>query len=667
MISEEKTYQQLLQEIDSLRSQLVEAEGALEAIRSGEVDALVIYAPGGEQIYTLQGAEHPYRIMVETMNEGAATVLEDGGIQYANSRLAELLKVPLETLVGSSLLDYIVEEDWDTFEGLVEQGLQGSGRAEIRFHSGNLASIPVLVSLSISQVDSVQALCLVATDLTEQKRNEEIVAAERLARSILDQAAEAIIVCDGGGKIIRANQATYRVTRQNPLFKPFESLFPLVHEEPCEGGRCFSLANVLAGVSFQGVEVQTRSRDGEKLFFLLSAAPLRNQLEQIIGCIITLTDITERKGMEERLSFQALLLDRVHDAIIATDEHSIVRAWNRAAEELYGWKAEEAVGRAIGELIRSEFSEEQRAEALRELDEKGFYQVELTQYTREGSQLVMEENTIAFRDASGKVTGYVSTSRNITERKRAEEALKTYSLQLERSNKELQDFASIASHDLQEPLRKVQGFGDRLKVKYAPSLSDEGREWIERMQNAAARMQVMLNDLLEYSRVTTKAQPFAFLDLNEVAAGVISDLEVRMDETQGQVEISSLPTLEADPLQMRRLFQNLVSNGLKFHEPGTAPRVRISAEHLQTPKRTEGEWVQIFVEDNGIGFEEKYLDLIFQPFQRLHGRSEYHGNGIGLAICRKIVERHGGALTAKSAPGKGARFVVTLPVRQAGK
>jgi signal transduction histidine kinase len=149
-----------------------------------------------------------------------------------------------------------------------------------------------------------------------------------------------------------------------------------------------------------------------------------------------------------------------------------------------------------------------------------------------------------------------------------------------------------------------------------------------------------------------------------VAAGVISDLEVRIEETEGQVEVSDLPTIEADSQQMRRLLQNLVSNSLKFHQPGAAPKVIVTAEKRKPEKRNGVEWVQIVVEDNGIGFEEEYLDHIFQPFQRLHGRSEYEGNGIGLAICRKIVERHRGSLTARSAPGQGAKFIIKLPVTQ---
>ncbi|MDM7923685.1 MAG: CHASE3 domain-containing protein [Pyrinomonadaceae bacterium] len=233
--------------------------------------------------------------------------------------------------------------------------------------------------------------------------------------------------------------------------------------------------------------------------------------------------------------------------------------------------------------------------------------------------------------------------------------------ELERSNRELQDFAFVASHDLQEPLRKIQAFGDRLRTVQGPKFDDQGRDYLERMHNAAGRMHVLINDLLEYSRVTTKAQPFAATDLRQVAEEVVGDLEVRVQQTGGSVAIGELPTIDADEVQMRQLFQNLVANALKFHRNGEPPDIRVYAEDLT------GNTVAVTVEDNGIGFDEKYLDRIFTPFQRLHGRNEYEGTGIGLAVCRKIVERHGGILTAKSTPGKGSAFTFTLPRKQQEK
>jgi signal transduction histidine kinase len=230
--------------------------------------------------------------------------------------------------------------------------------------------------------------------------------------------------------------------------------------------------------------------------------------------------------------------------------------------------------------------------------------------------------------------------------------------ELERSNRELQDFASVASHDLQEPLRKVRAFGDRLSAKYGAELTEQGRDYLARMQDAAARMQTLINDLLTFSRVTTRAQPFVAVDLTALVGQVLTDLEVRIQQSEARVQVDELPTIDGDPLQLRQLFQNLLSNALKFQQPDVAPVVHVYAEDVD-----EGT-VRICVRDNGIGFDEKYLDRIFTIFQRLHGRVEYEGTGIGLAVCRKIVDRHGGTISARSAPGAGATFLVTLPRSQ---
>jgi PAS domain S-box-containing protein len=250
---------------------------------------------------------------------------------------------------------------------------------------------------------------------------------------------------------------------------------------------------------------------------------------------------------------------------------------------------------------------------------------------------------------------------------------KLYIEKLEQSNRELQDFASIASHDLQEPLRKIQTFGELLKSKSAGSLSPEGRDYLDRMQNASRRMQTFIQDLLKYSRVATQVQPVREIDLKGLLGEVLGDLQVRIEQTGGGVEIGELPHLEADPMQMRQLFQNLIGNALKFHGK-EKPLLKVYGEivgrieggiecrHSKGPR--VGRFCRIFIEDNGIGFDESCAERIFAPFQRLHGRSEYEGSGMGLAICRRIVERHRGTITARSTLGKGSTFVVTLPLKQ---
>lgn len=241
-----------------------------------------------------------------------------------------------------------------------------------------------------------------------------------------------------------------------------------------------------------------------------------------------------------------------------------------------------------------------------------------------------------------------------------EQELQRLNEELSRSNADLERFAAVASHDLQEPLRKIRAFGDRLATKYADDLPERGQDYLERMLSAASRMSRLIDSLLTFSRLATKEGPFEMVDLDEILAEVVADLEVRIEENDGRVEVGELPVIEADPNQMRQLFQNLVGNALKFHREGVPPRVRITCERVADEP---DERYRIVVEDNGIGFDEKYLDRVFDVFQRLHGRGVYEGTGMGLAICRRIVERHGGEITATSTPGGGSTFIITLPTR----
>lgn len=243
---------------------------------------------------------------------------------------------------------------------------------------------------------------------------------------------------------------------------------------------------------------------------------------------------------------------------------------------------------------------------------------------------------------------------DITERKQTEETL-AHCAELMRSNEELTQFVYVASHDLQQPLRRILSFGDRLSTHSAGTLDEEGRDYLESMQNAALHMSQLIQSLLEWSRVTATGQVFETADFNEIISDTMTDLDVRIQETGGRVEVKHLPTLMADRLLIRQLFQNLIGNALKFHKENVPPVV-----HIHSQREEEGDW-EIHVTDNGIGFEERHLDRIFRPFQRLHGKSEFEGSGIGLAICNKIVARHSGQITARSQPGIGSVFVVTLP------
>lgn len=350
------------------------------------------------------------------------------------------------------------------------------------------------------------------------------------------------------------------------------------------------------------------------------------------------------------------------------DANGVLTRINLAECALLGYKREEMLGRPVWELVDVEEQAASREAVSKKLrEEKPLVPFERTYRTQDGRQVAVEIHESLIRDAAGAVIGIRSCLLDITDRKRAESALRRQAAELARSNGELEQFAYVASHDLQEPLRKIQAFGDRLKTKYAGTLPAEGGDYLDRMQNAANRMQTLINDLLTLSRVATHARPFVRVDLSEVARMVLSDLESRIEQLHAEVTLDPLPAIVAERLQMSQLLQNLIGNALKFNKPGVPPRVAVRADLVRDPNGAVEDVWRIVVEDNGIGFDEKYSDRIFQVFQRLHGRNEYEGTGIGLAICRKITERHGGTIAAYSTPGVGSRFVVMLPTVAQGE
>jgi two-component system sensor kinase FixL len=256
---------------------------------------------------------------------------------------------------------------------------------------------------------------------------------------------------------------------------------------------------------------------------------------------------------------------------------------------------------------------------------------------------------------------------DLSAQRAAEEQIRRYAMELERSNSELQDFAYVSSHDLQEPLRKIRAFGDRLK-REANELNDKSIDYLERIINAAERMQNLINDLLSFSRVSTNAKAFQKLDLNQLAAEVLSDLEVAIEDSKVVIEIGDLPTIEGESIQIRQLFQNLIGNAIKFRKADVAPQIKIYSEIVEQgsspgSKLNNENNIKIYFRDNGIGFDDQYKDKIFQIFQRLEGR-KYEGSGIGLAICKRIATSHGGDIEAYSTLDVGSTFVITIPLNQ---
>ena len=346
-----------------------------------------------------------------------------------------------------------------------------------------------------------------------------------------------------------------------------------------------------------------------------------------------------------------MILNSAGEGICGLDEQGKATFVNPTVSKLTGWPLDELIGKEEHEIFVSNGDQTE----LLAPDERVLYRKDGSRFPVEFVKTPINEN--------GRVVGSVVVFKDITERKQVQDSLARKAAELARSNAELEQFAFVASHDLQEPLRKIQAFGDRLKVKCEPMDAPDIRDYLDRMQSASARMRNLINDLLAFSRVIRSSEPFVTVDLALITKEVLGDLEVRIEKSGAKIELTELPKIEADAMQMRQLMLNLLSNALKFQTPGATPEIQISATTL-TPLSREPQ-CEIRVQDNGIGFDEKYMDKIFAVFQRLHGRTEYEGTGVGLAVCRRIVDRHHGSITARSQPGKGATFIVTLPIKQA--
>jgi PAS domain S-box-containing protein len=344
---------------------------------------------------------------------------------------------------------------------------------------------------------------------------------------------------------------------------------------------------------------------------------------------------------------------------------------NVVAERMTGWTLQEAEGRPMADVIR--ILDATSHETVPDLlgsevgqDQSVHVPSNSILVRRDGFEIPIEDSVATIHDRDDGAAGAVIVFRDVSAARASQQQLRSVSEELERSNLELEGFATIASHDLQEPLRKIQAFGDRLVEHSAGALDAEATDYLRRMTNAAGRMQTLINDLLEYSQVTTRPEPPQPVDLGRVVAEVLSDLDERIRGSAGQVLVGPLPTILARPLQMRQLFQNLIANALKFHPAGVPPEVHVDAVSRGDLRGSKGRpdripvW-EIRVRDNGIGFDEKHAEKIFAPFQRLNGRQAFEGTGMGLAICRRIVAYVGGTISATAQPGEGATFVVTLP------
>jgi PAS domain S-box-containing protein len=517
---------------EGLARRLGEAEAVLASIRAGEVDALVVEGSAGDRVFTLSGSDQVYRIVIEAMSEGAFTVSNEGTILYANEAAARLLGVPAAQLVGGRFGDRVDPGERGRYEALLRRSVAAASRDELIVVAADGRRIPVILSVSDLLAHAIPALCIIATDLTEQKRSQELM--EVRERLELAQAAGRIGVFEWD-----AVNGAVHWTRE------LEALYGL------------------APGSFEG-------------------------------------------------TYEAWF-QRIHPA-------------DRGAVE-----------RALADALSTP---------------NGCLDLEF--------RVLWPDGGVRYVAAKGQVHGaaggpqrMIGVNVDITRRKQAESEVEQQARELARSNADLQNFATVASHDLQEPLRMISSYLSLLERRLSGQLDEKARVYIDHARGGAVRMSAMIRALLAYSSLNAKPIEPTRVPLASALQDALDNLHQQITACAATVHHDDLPVVVADPFQIARVFQNLIANGLKFCR-GRAPEIRVTA------RREAGAWV-ISVRDKGIGIDPRFQDRLFGMFQRLHPQGEFGGSGIGLASCKRIIERHGGLIWVESILGEGSCFSFSLP------
>ncbi len=637
--------------------------------------------------------------IVENSDDAIIGKSLDGTILSWNAGAQKIYGYSATEAVGRSISILVPPDQIDDLELILEKIKQGKPVFHYETHRMRKDGAQIQVSLTLSPVKDrsgkLVGASTIARDITERKNAEEAIQrAGAYNRSLIEVSLDPLVTISPDGTITDVNAATAKVTgysRKELIGTDFSNYF--TEPDTAKAG----YETVFRDGSVTDYALEILHRNGRITPVLYNASVFRDGSGDIAGVFAAARDITERKKAEEAIrqagAYNRSLIEASLDPLVTINPDGTISDVNEATVKATGFSRKELVGTDFSKY----FTEPTRA---KEGYEKVFSDGSVTDYGleirhRNGTVTPVLYNASVYRDGSGNITGVFAAARDITERKRAEYALlrayqelddrvkeRTLELQemntmlekeiadrkatadelrkkseeLARSNLELQQFAYIASHDLQEPLRAISGFTELLEKRYKGQIDERADKYINFIINGTKQMNQVIFDLLEYSRVQTKAREFGLINTGSSLNQALRNLQTSLKEKDAIVTSDLLPMLSADGIQITQLFQNLIGNALKFQKPGTVPKIHVAAE------KQDGMWV-FSVTDNGIGIDPQYTERIFRIFQRLHAKGEYEGTGIGLAICKRIVERHGGEITVRSEPGIGSTFSFTLSSR----
>jgi PAS domain S-box-containing protein len=602
------------------------------------------------------------RALIENAPVAILLLDEKGIMRYYSPSMKHILGYDEGENIGKSIFDFVHPDDLsaniEVFTKLVSQpGNTYVTELRGRHKNGSWRYVEVL-GINHLQTPEVGGIVINFCDITDRRQVEaELRETERRYRAIFDNPLNIVYVIDERGVILEASDRTLRrmgFTRED-VGKT--SLMDLVHPEDLQRATAGALEAASMGHNEHPIEVRVFTKTGE-MIWVESVAFSIEKSDQHFKNLAIARDVTERKKTEEALRESEerfrTLIENAQDGISIAEPDGTMRYVSPSTERILGFKPEELVGKNVTEFLHPDDvynAFEPRPRLLGE-PETLMSQIYRLRH-KDGSWRVLEATNKNLLD-DPKVRGIVSNFHDITERKEGEESLARYAAELMRSNKELEQFAFIASHDLQEPLRLMRIYVQLFAKRYQGKLDSDADEFVGYIVSSARRMQELIEGLLAYSLVVAPGREDQEIDCEATLYRALGTLRTSVEESRAVVTHDSLPHVVGDGLQLEQLFQNLIDNAIKFRSEET-PRIHVSAEEKA------GEWV-FSVQDNGIGIDPEFAERIFVVFKRLHREEDYPGAGVGLTLCRKIVERHNGHIWVESEAGKGAKFRFTIPV-----
>ncbi|ULQ51878.1 PAS domain-containing sensor histidine kinase [Flavihumibacter fluvii] len=611
-------------------------------------------------------------------------------LRYINRRITDLLGYAWEDVSkwDNDLNKIIFEEDQQLVKEELEKYYQLEGQSSYSYNcrlthkTGDYRYFKTIGTvLRRNEKGAPASMLFMAEDITEHMQAEK---EKKAARKLMDETEKMLSI-----GMWNWDKASGKTEWSDGMY----ALMGYTREEMPVIGEDFFLSHVCkpeqqdvrnkiqeaieTGKEYR-LEFSVELKDGTRLFLNCLGKPELNAAGEVIRLTGISRDISDQymQALEYKANkeLQKQTEQMLNYGVFIWDIENDITTWTDGLYEIFELNKEGNESIVSYDWYLSQVEAEDRLrfdQAIKScLNERTGFELDYSIITASGQQKIVSTKASLIKDNNNVPIRMVGNTRDITQFKKVQNELQRNLREVNRSNLELEEFAYAASHDLQEPLRKITTFGSRLQHKFASQLGDEGAMYIDRMQVAADNMRNLIDTLLELSRVTRNNQPFEKVDMNLLVKATITDLELAVDETGAEIIIGPLPIIDAIPSQLRQMFTNLLTNALKFRKPGISPLIQISAIKMDRAAKEEffldpeKNFYKIDIADNGIGFDQEYEQRIFQIFQRLHGKSTYPGSGIGLAICKRIAERHSGLIHAKGEEGKGAVFTVILPDQQ---